>query len=43
MLQSENIDLEFDIPTDMELAQLAITMMGHEDLDDDEDGEPLFG
>ena len=42
MLQSENIDLEFDIPTDMELAQLAITMMGHEDLDDDEDGEPLF-
>lgn len=43
MLQSENIDLEFDIPTDMELAQLAITMMGHEDLDDDEDAEPLFG
>jgi hypothetical protein len=33
MLAGENIDIEFDIPTDFELTQLALTMMQ----DDDED------
>jgi len=43
MLQTENIELEFDIPTDMELAQLALTMMSQEDFDDDDDEMPMFG
>lgn len=36
MLSEENIDLEFDIPTDIEMTQLAITMLMEEE-DDDED------
>jgi hypothetical protein len=44
MLQAEDIELEFDIPTDSELAQLALTMMSQDDLDPDEDeDQPLFG
>jgi hypothetical protein len=44
MLQAEDIELEFDIPTDLELAQLALTMMSQDDLDPDEDeDQPLFG
>ena len=44
MLQAEDIELEFDIPTDLELAQLALTMMSQDDLDSDEDeDQPLFG
>ena len=44
MLQSEQIELEFDIPTDIELAQLALSMMSHEDLfgeDDENDAMPF--
>ena len=44
MLQAEDIEIEFDIPTDLELAQLALTMMNQDDIDSDEDeGQPLFG
>ena len=42
LMQEEAIDMEFDIPTDLELAQLALSMMGQEDLDDD-DEQPMFG
>ncbi len=43
MLQAEEVELEFDIPTDLELTQLAISMMSQE-MDDEEDGEqPIFG
>lgn len=44
MLQSEEIELEFDIPTDIELAQLALSMMSHEELfgeDDEDDAMPF--
>ena len=42
MLQAEEVELEFDIPTDLELTQLAISMMSQE-MDDEEDGEqPIF-
>jgi hypothetical protein len=40
MMQDENIELEFDIPSDIELTQLAMTMMAMED-DDDDDFEGL--
>ena len=44
MLQAENIELEFDIPSDIELAQLALTIMVNQDEDDDEDDlTPFFG
>jgi hypothetical protein len=44
MLQAEDIEIEFDIPTDVELAQLALTMLGQDDFDQDEDeDQPLFG
>tara|TARA_B100001094_G_scaffold321839_1_gene370210 strand:+ start:865 stop:1188 length:324 start_codon:yes stop_codon:yes gene_type:complete len=44
MLQAENIELEFDIPSDIELAQLALTIMAsQEDDEDDEDLTPFFG
>jgi hypothetical protein len=43
MLQAEDIEIEFDIPTDLELTQLAISMMTQE-MDEEEDGEqPFFG
>ena len=44
MLQAENIELEFDIPSDIELAQLALTIMANQD-DDEEDDDltPFFG
>lgn len=41
MMQDENIELEFDIPSDIELTQLAMTMMAMED-DDDDDLEASF-
>jgi hypothetical protein len=41
MMQAEDIELEFDIPSDIELAQLAMTMMAMEE-DDDEDLEASF-
>ena len=44
MLQAENIELEFDIPSDIELAQLALTIMANQDEDeDDDDLSPFFG
>tara|TARA_R110002020_G_scaffold417673_2_gene626861 strand:- start:6969 stop:7292 length:324 start_codon:yes stop_codon:yes gene_type:complete len=44
MLQAEDIELEFDIPSDIELAQLALTMMANQDEDeDDNDLTPFFG
>ena len=44
MLQAENIELEFDIPSDIELAQLALTIMASQENDeDDEDLTPFFG
>lgn len=44
MLQAEDIELEFDIPTDVELAQLALTMLSQDDFDQDEDeDQPFFG
>ena len=44
MLEEEDIELEFDIPSDIELAQLALTALSAEDFEanDDED-QPLFG
>jgi|TARA_B100000073_G_C23683977_1_gene553716 hypothetical protein len=42
LMQEEAIEMEFDIPTDLELAQLALSFMGQEDTDD-EDDMPLFG
>lgn len=44
MLQAEDIEMEFDIPTDIELAQLALSMMSQEDLfEDEDDSQPFFG
>jgi len=44
MLQAEDIELEFDIPSDIELAQLALTMLANQDEDeDDNDLTPFFG
>ncbi len=37
LLKEENIDLEFDAPTDIELTHLALKMMANEECDDDED------
>ena len=42
LLQSEEIELEFDIPTDLELTQLAMTMMTQEMDEDDEGEHPFF-
>jgi hypothetical protein len=42
MMQAENIELEFDIPSDIELAQLAITIMADQDEEDDDDVMPFF-
>ena len=39
ILAGENIELSFDIPTDLELAELAAACMYYEDDDDDEDEE----
>tara|TARA_R100000005_G_C4965951_1_gene180768 strand:+ start:222 stop:539 length:318 start_codon:yes stop_codon:yes gene_type:complete len=37
LMQAENIELEFDIPSDIELAQLALTMMAGQDEEDEDD------
>ena len=43
MMQAENIELEFDIPSDIELAQLALTIMADQDEEeDDDDIMPFF-
>lgn len=38
LMQAENIELEFDIPSDIELAQLALTMMSGQEDEDEDDG-----
>ena len=43
MLKEENIDLEFDAPTDIELTHLALRMINGDDCDDDEDKEGGIG
>ena len=43
MMQAENIELEFDIPSDIELAQLAMTLMANQDDEDDDEIMPFFG
>lgn len=40
LMADENIDLEFDIPTDLELAELAAACI-YDDEDDDEDLQPF--
>jgi len=39
ILADENIQLDFDIPTDLELEELAAACAFYEDSDDEEDGE----
>ena len=42
ILEGENIKLDFDVPTDLELAELAAACMyDDEDNDDDEEGIPF--
>jgi hypothetical protein len=43
LMQAENIQLEFDIPSDIELAQLAMTLMSRQDDDDEDEMMPFFG
>ena len=40
LMADENIELEFDIPTDLELAELAAACI-YDDEDDDEDLQPF--
>ena len=41
MLQEEAIELEFDIPSDVELVQLAMTSMLEEEDEEGEEGQPF--
>ncbi|HAI43444.1 MAG TPA: hypothetical protein DCM40_37765 [Maribacter sp.] len=41
MLQEEAIELEFDIPSDVELVQLAMTAMLEEDTEEGEEEHPF--
>ena len=41
MLQEEAIELEFDIPSDVELVQLAMTSMLEEEDEEGEEGHPF--
>jgi len=43
LMQAENIQLEFDIPSDIELAQLAMTLMSSQEDDDEDEMMPFFG
>ena len=43
MLQAEDVEIEFDIPTDLELTQLAISMMSQEMDHEEDDEQPIFG
>ena len=43
LMQAENIQLEFDIPSDIELAQLAMTLMSGQEDEDDDEIMPFFG
>jgi hypothetical protein len=37
LMADENIEIDFDIPTDLELAELVASCIGDEDEDDDEE------
>lgn len=41
LMADENIDLEFDIPTDLELAELAAACIYDDEDDDEEDLQPF--
>lgn len=41
LMADENIELEFDIPTDLELAELAAACIYDDEDDDDEDLQPF--
>jgi hypothetical protein len=41
ILIDENIELNFDVPTDLELEELAAACAGHEDDDEEEEGQPF--
>jgi hypothetical protein len=40
-LENENIKLDFDVPTDLELAELAAACVYDDEDDDDEEGVPF--
>jgi hypothetical protein len=43
MLQNENIEIEFDLPTDLEICEfMEMFGNGFEDVEDDDDGPPLL-
>jgi hypothetical protein len=42
ILASENIELEFDLPTQLELVELAMMCEGEEDDEDDEDDQKEY-
>ncbi len=41
LMADENVNIEFDIPTDLELAELAAACIVIDDEDDDEDLQPF--
>jgi hypothetical protein len=41
ILIDENIELNFDVPTDLELEELAAACAGYEDDDEEEEGQPF--
>lgn len=41
ILADENIKLDFDVPTDLELEELAAACAGYEDDDEEEEGQPF--
>jgi hypothetical protein len=41
ILADENIELNFDVPTDLELEELAAACAGYEDDDDEEECQPF--
>jgi len=41
ILADENIELNFDVPTDLELEELAAACAGYEDDDEEEEGQPF--
>lgn len=41
LMADENIDIEFDLPTDVELAELAAACIFSDDEDDDDDLQPF--
>lgn len=41
LMADENIEIEFDLPTDLELAELAAACIFSDDEDDDDDLQPF--